>query len=235
MTYSRYAIYYTTGPGPLSDFAAAWLGWDIETGTPRAHPDLPGLPLAIDKITQTPRKYGFHATIKPPFRLAPGRTGDELLRDARALVASQGRVTLDGLSLSQRGRFLALTVTGETEALNTLAATMVRDLDHFRAPATQDELTRRRAARLSPRQDALLLDWGYPYVFEEFRFHMTLSGKLSEDVMPAVRDRLRIALDPLLQGPVTIGTLSLAGERPDKMFEILEHLPLSPAKQGASG
>ncbi|MEC7300555.1 MAG: DUF1045 domain-containing protein, partial [Pseudomonadota bacterium] len=117
--------------------------------------------------------------------------------------------------------------------LRRACAHRVPSVVRARAPARPR--TRRRAARLSPRQDALLLDWGYPYVFEEFRFHMTLSGKLSEDVMPAVRDQLRIALDPLLQGPMTIGTLSLAGERPDKLFEIIEHLPLSPAKQGVGG
>jgi hypothetical protein len=36
------------------------------------------------------------------------------------------------------------------------------------------------AAPLSERQRALLIEWGYPYVFDEFRFHMTLSSSLAD-------------------------------------------------------
>ena len=31
---------------------------------------------------------------------------------------------------------------------------------------------------LTDRQEALLTQWGYPYVMEEFRFHITLTGAL---------------------------------------------------------
>ena len=70
----RFAIYYAPRGGAFADAAAAWLGWDLTRGRAVAQPDLPGLvdlPGLAD-LTAEPRKYGFHGTIKPPFRLAGG-------------------------------------------------------------------------------------------------------------------------------------------------------------------
>ena len=226
MTHTRYAIYYPPAPGPLADFGARWLGWDIAEGRARAHPALRPLSRPVEEITRTPRKYGFHATVKPPFRLAPGTTSEDLTEAARALCASCAPVTLDGLRLARIGRFLALVPVGDTQALAGLAATMVRDLDRFRAPAEPAELARRRGKGLSERQDALLLQWGYPYVMEEFRFHMTLSGSLSEDLAAETAGVLEAGFESILSGQVKIADLSLVGERPDGCFEIVHRLPL---------
>ena len=224
MTYSRYAIYYTPAPGPLADFGAAWLGWDIATGTERPHPDIPGLPEPVSKITKTPRKYGFHATIKPPFRLAPETTEADLSAAAEAVCAGLSPVTLDGLRLARIGHFLALVPEGDTAALSHLAATMVKDLDHFRAPADEAELTRRRARGLSPRQEEMLTSWGYPYVLDEFRFHMTLSGGFGEDVLTRTIEAISPRIDSLLPSPFVISDMSLVGERPDGRLEIVRKL-----------
>jgi len=205
------------------DFTACWLGWDVLSGEPVEHPDLP---LPVDQITATPRKYGFHGTIKPPFALANGTTQAELREAARDLCATLSPVTLEALELSRLGRFLALTPKSDSTALGDLAAEYVRELDRFRAPATEAELARRRQANLSPRQDALLLEWGYPYVMEEFRFHMTLSGRLDKDQIDRVADMLRPELAPWLETPHRIEALALVGERPDKNFELIEYLPL---------
>lgn len=223
MTYSRYAIYYVPAPGPLMDFPASWLGWDVLTGTPVAHPDLP---LDVAAITATPRKYGFHGTVKPPFALAEGCSAGALAQAARYLCAGIAPVTLDALEVSRIGPFLALTPVGNTAALAALAATCVRDLDPFRAPPTEAELARRRKAKLSPRQEALLLDWGYPYVMDEFRFHMTLSGRLDVGQLDDVAKVLRAEMAPWLGQPHRIEALALVGERADKNFELIEVLPL---------
>jgi hypothetical protein len=45
-------------------------------------------------------------------------------------------------------------------------------------PLTEEELTRRRKAELTPEQDKLLVDWGYPWVLDEFNFHFSLTGSL---------------------------------------------------------
>ncbi|MEL7260424.1 MAG: DUF1045 domain-containing protein [Pseudomonadota bacterium] len=224
--FKRYAIYYTPAPGSaLADFGAAWLGWDSATGRAVAHPDAAGLDVAA--ITGTPRKYGFHGTIKPPFRLAEGQTADALAAELAALCADAAPVTLDGLTLARLGKFLALVPDGDAAALAHLAARAVQELDHFRAPATDAELAKRRAARLSPAQDALLVQWGYPYVLDEFRFHLTLSGRLEADVAAAAEKALTPMLAELSLRPYGITGLTLLGEDEDGMFHQITRYALT--------
>ncbi|HBR36147.1 MAG TPA: phosphonate metabolism protein, partial [Sulfitobacter pontiacus] len=63
--FKRYAIYYTPPPGDFARRGAVWLGWDVQAGEAVAHPDIEGLDIA--KLTQRPRKYGLHGTVKAPF------------------------------------------------------------------------------------------------------------------------------------------------------------------------
>ena len=63
--------------------------------------------------------------------------------------------------------------------LQDLADRCVVEFDEFRRPAGDAELARRRGAGLTPRQDELLLRWGYPYVLEQWRFHLTLTARLA--------------------------------------------------------
>ena len=227
MSFTRYAIFHTPGPGPLADFCAGWLGWDVLNGTPAHQVAVDNLPLAKDTITETPRKYGFHGTIKPPFRLAPEQTEGDLIASLESFCAHTTVVTLDGLELAQLGRFLALIPVGDGGALNTLAAEVVRRFDKFRAPMTQAELARRRARPLNPRQEELLQQWGYPYVMEEFRFHLTLTSKLPKTRASATREALLPHLTPLLPTPFTLESLSLVGEGPDGRFRVIKRYPLA--------
>ena len=177
MSYTRFAIYYLPPEGALADFGAAWLGWDCVTARAVVPPHVPGL----HDVTMTPRKYGFHGTLKPPFRLAE-RTDLAGLQEAMVQMAAIcAPAQSDGLALTALGRFLALTPVGDSSGIARVAATYVEALDAFRAPPGEAELARRRKARLSERQEALLQRWGYPYVMGEFRFHMTLSKRIKED------------------------------------------------------
>lgn len=63
--------------------------------------------------------------------------------------------------------------------------------DGFRAPLSLDERDRRLAAGLSGRQIGNLDKWGYPYVLEDFRFHMSLTGKVRDE---GLRHELKEAL-----------------------------------------
>jgi putative phosphonate metabolism protein len=222
MSYSRLAIYHVPHRGALADFGAAWLGWDVARGSAVVQPDLPGL----HDITMTPRKYGFHATLKPPFRLAEGRTLAELERAAAALAASLKPAPCEGLQLATLGRFLALTPFGDRAAVQRVAETCVRDLDPFRAPASEAELARRRKAGLSARQEALLTQWGYPYVMEEFRFHLTLSGQLPAEAIAGWRETLLDRL-PDLPRPFVLDAIALCGERDDGRFEVIHRYTLA--------
>jgi len=222
-SFTRYALYYAPPEGPLADFGAAWLGWDLAAAAPLPHPAIPGVDVA--RVTDTPRKYGFHATLKPPMRLAEGRSAHDLALAVGALCATLAPVRLEGLALTRIGRFLALTPVGDAAALNTTAAAIVADLDGFRAAPDAAELARRRAAGLSPAQEAQLARWGYPYVMEEFHFHMTLSGPL-DDPAP-VEAALRPLLAPLPLAPFEIDAVALVGERPDGMFQLIHRYALS--------
>ena len=225
--FNRYAVYYAPEPGDLAYFAAAWLGWDAAAGVARAHPELAGLPLPVADITATPRKYGFHGTIKPPFRLANGSSRAALAQDLADLASRLRPATMDGLTLHRLGRFLALTPSGDTAALAAMAGHVVQALDHHRAPALPDELARRRAAGLTPAQDQNVTKWGYPYVMDEFRFHLTLTGKLPKTDVQRVADALRPALSPLLPCPFRVNSLCLFGEAADGMFHLLHRYALT--------
>lgn len=225
--YKRYAIYYAPEPGPLAEFGAAWLGWDPLAGTTRAPLRLSGLPKRLSDLTEAPRRYGFHATIKPPFRLVEGSDIALLHRSAAALAGQLKPVLLDGLTLSRLSGFLALTARGDTRALGALAGSVVEALDGFRTAPTQADRARRNPDRLSARQRRLLDRWGYPYVMEEFRFHMTLTGPLRDDEAERTRAVLAPVLAPLIDRPLRIASLCLFGEAEDGRFHNLHRYTLS--------
>lgn len=225
--FKRYAVYYAPQSGALADFAADWLGWDACAGAARAQPEIAGLPRPVSEITATPRKYGFHGTIKPPFRLAGGSDLSAVKADLAALAARLAPVEMAGLHLHALGRFLALTPVGDAGALAALAADVVRGLDAHRAPAPPEELARRRGAGLSAAQEENLIRWGYPYVMDQFRFHLTLTGKLAKGEVDQVAAALAPVLGPILPAPFRVESLCLFGEDADGMFHLLHRYALT--------
>ena len=224
--FHRYAVYYTPEPGaPLAEFGAHWLGWDSARGAARTHLDMGTLDVA--GITATPRKYGFHGTIKPPFRLADGMTPEAPAESLAILCASAAPVTLEGLHLARLGRFLALVPTGEAHELAGLAARAVKELGAFRAPAKEAELIKRRAARLNPAQDANLVQWGYPYVLDQFRFHLTLTGRLAPELIAQAEAALDAPLAQLDLAPYHMAGLTLLGEDDAGRFHQIHRYPLT--------
>lgn len=222
-SFDRYAIYFSPEQA-LAEAGAAWLGWDMVAGLHRPHPELTGIDLST--ITERPRKYGLHATIKPPFVLAHGASFADLRNATCSLCTTFAPVILTGLKVSALGPFLALTIAGKQEAAAALAGEAVRRLDAFRAPLSEDALARRRQARLTPAQDQHLRDWGYPYVLDEFQFHITLTGRLSRADEKTARVAAETYFEPLLPKPFIIGSLSLAGQKSDGMFYEIERFSL---------
>jgi len=220
----RYAVYYAPPEGEFARRADAWLGWDAATGQPLTPPELD---LPAEEITRDPRRYGFHGTLKPPFRLAEGRDAEALHRAVEALAARLSPVVLPGLRLASLGGFLALVPEGDTAPLQTLAATVVAALDGFRAPLTEAEIARRRPEQLTPRQRELLELWGYPYVMEEFRFHLTLTDRLEEPLAAEAARILEAHFAPVLPRPFKVSDLCLFGEAGDGRFHLLHRYTLS--------
>ncbi|WP_296659388.1 DUF1045 domain-containing protein [Paraburkholderia sp.] len=179
---SRFAIYYA----PPRDSAwwregSAWLGRDAETREPLSSPQPAGLSRPLAALTVAPRRYGWHGTLVPPFRLAPGVTPDALFAAAQRWAATRAcfEVAVEAATL---GRFVALRPVDDAgeAALREVAADALRTLAPLRAEQTCGERTRRLDATLTARQRAYVEEWGYPYVFDEYRFHMTLSDSLDD-------------------------------------------------------
>jgi len=222
MIYKRFALYYLPPAGSLADFGSAWLGWDVVAGCPVPRLTVEGL----EAVTETPAKYGFHATLKPPFRLHEGQDVSALRAATADLASTLTPASCNGLALAPLGRFLALVPHGDTTGIAQVAATCVRKLDRFRAPPEYAELERRRKAGLTPEQDALLLRWGYPYVMQAFRFHMTLTGRLSREALAHWTATLERHM-PALPAPFDLSEIVLCGEREDGRFEQIERYRLA--------
>ncbi|MDT0683182.1 DUF1045 domain-containing protein [Roseicyclus sp. F158] len=222
MSYTRVAVYYLPPGGDLARFGASWLGWDVAQGCPAPQPAIAGLA----EVTEAPRKYGFHGTLKPPFRLAEGLDIAALEEAVESVARTGAPARADGLALTTLGGFLAFTPVGDAAAIERLAASCVTELDAFRAPAGPNEIARRRGAGLTSRQDALLTRWGYPYVMEEFHFHLTLTGRLPKDKAEGWYREARARL-PELPVPFVMEDVALAGERPDGRFELIRRFPLT--------
>lgn len=217
----RFAIYYAPRDGGFADAAAAWFGWDLARGHAVAQPEVPG----IDALTAEPRKYGFHGTIKPPFRLADAASPDQLSRAVAALAQELQPVEMPGLDLVLLEGFLAF-IPGPQAAVSALADRVVRVLDPFRAPLTEAEVARRRPDSLTPRQRDLLTLYGYPFVMEEFQFHLTLSGRLQGAEVTRLHREAEAHFSGQLPVPFVLQDLCLCGEDQAGRFHLLHRYPL---------
>ncbi|MEM1384437.1 MAG: DUF1045 domain-containing protein [Pseudomonadota bacterium] len=215
--YARYAVFWAPPKGSaLAKIGAAWLGWDAEAraAPPRQRLDLPD-GIAAETITAAPRRYGLHATLKPPIRLAEGLTPDDLDGALADLARTRAAIDAPGLTLGDSLGFVSLRPAKASTALDALAAACVTTLDHFRAPAPAEETARRRAAGLTERQERHLTVWGYPYVLEEFRFHVTLSSRLAPDAAQAVVAALTPHFAPSLGPGLSVSEICLFGDPGD--------------------
>lgn len=179
---ARYAVYYAPrAEEPLAVAAAQWLGRNPESGEPRRLVPVPGLSWdRLVELTADPRLYGFHGTLKPPIALCDGATERDFIEAVGRLAAAERAIEVPAMRLAEISGFVALVPEGRHAELQDLADRCVVEFDEFRRPADAAELAKRRAAGLSPRQEDLLLRWGYPHVLEQGRFHLTLTGRVGE-------------------------------------------------------
>lgn len=226
----RYAIYFVPAADTaLYRFGATALGYDCFTGTDV--PTFDALPVDAGvwrELTAEPRRYGFHATLKAPFGLATERNEAELVAAfelfARGLAAFP---TIDPeVRLLQR--FVAIVPAGENAALHALAASCVTHFDGFRAPPTEAERNRRRTAHLTAQQIAHVERWGYPYVFDAFRFHMTLTRALAPDCQALMLAYLRERFSRCCgERPIPIDRLALLRQDgPESRFVVIAYVPI---------
>jgi putative phosphonate metabolism protein len=226
-TDARFAVYYA--PSRASGWWQAgseWLGGDAESGVAYTPPQPDTLARAVSELTLAPRRYGWHGTLVAPFRLADGVSPCEVLDEARRWSRAQQPFVLP-VEAATLGDFVALRpATSEGEAgMRALASSALRRLDGLRAKPSAADLARRLAAPLTQRQRALLVEWGYPYVFDEFRFHMTLSSSLdAADERAALVAWWQQKITRL--GPLVVDNAALFVEpAPGQSFVLWQRLP----------
>lgn len=198
-TKPRYGVYYTPRKSdPLWEKGSTWLGRDAFANEPLLRPDVEGFSdQDINELTSSPRRYGFHSTLKAPFELSEAKTEDELLEFAQAFAAKRSSFRAK-ISPQALGKFVALRLDYDpNENMTELHTACVKDFEPFRASMTDADIARRRKSNLSPEQDALMLKWGYPYIFDGFRFHITQSNKIQDEDL---RNRFLSALNKHYDG-----------------------------------
>lgn len=214
----RYAVYYAPRPGGFANRATGWLA-----GTQ----SLPGLPRPAGDLTTDARCYGFHGTIRAPFRPAEGVDHERIAATVADLAARLTPVRCAGLLMENLHGFIALTPQGGEAAVLELGAMVVEGTDTLRAPLTAAEIARRRPETLTSRQRTLLGIWGYPFVMEEFRFHLTLTDRLPDAEVAPVMAALDAHFEPVLPRPFVMEDLCLFGEDQGGAFHLLHRYALT--------
>jgi putative phosphonate metabolism protein len=229
---ARYAIYHAPpADAPLTRFGAALLGYDAFVPKELTPPPQATAAFADwHELTADPRKYGFHATLKAPFLLKDGATEAELVAAFDRFVATPRTIPVITPVVRAIGSFIAVVPDAPVAALTQLADDCVRDFEPLRAPLSDHDRQRRLKSPLTPRQIEHLDRWGYPYVFEEFRFHMTLTGSLPatkrETVLPFLQAEFaRLDLTSHSIGHIAIFRQANSGAR----FTVLRYAALRPS------
>jgi hypothetical protein len=229
MQYERYAIYWApAAESGLSALACSWFGSDSESGKAILDRNFLGLsPNLAESAVTSPRRYGLHATMKAPFRLAPNSNAAMLGDSLGAFCARRRCIRTGPLRLTRFSRFLALVPQPPRAELEWLADECTTYFDRFRAPLS-DADRERRSGSLTSLEAAQLEEFGYPYIFSSFMFHITLAGPLGEADLDRVEAALAPAVAPLTEADFNVDELCLFWDPGGgAMFRIFGRYPLA--------
>jgi putative phosphonate metabolism protein len=236
-SFPRYAIYYVSAPGTdLDRFGAQLLAYDAFSGEDLPFPD--GImKMAPDwrDLTREPRKYGFHATLKAPLSLARDKTEAGLVAACEAFAATPRPIPVIKPVVGSISGFIAVVPAEPSAELERLAADCTIAFDSFRAPLTAEDRARRNPSALTPRQCKHLDRWGYPYVMEDFRFHMTLTGRLGAERREPVLAMLRSRFSKIGLKTLAVDRIALCRQDDaDCRFRVVSHWKLGMEDLSAS-
>ncbi|MBX4941351.1 DUF1045 domain-containing protein [Rhizobium binae] len=207
----RYAICFTPpASDPLSLVAANWLGRNVFSGDMLEPPAVRGLGIhEIAFHTAVPRRYGFHGVLKAPFHLSGDMSESQLLRDLMRFAGTLAPFQISRLEIARLGSFYSLMPSAPCEQIEYLASAIVQEFDRYRAPLSEADIERSDPDGLSAAQFANLHRWGNPYVMDEFRFHMPVTGSINAIDMPRIESALRTVFEPVLKEPVMVSNVAL--------------------------
>ena len=228
--YKRFAVYFAPpAESSLGRFGNMWLGHDPESGQPVEPSSLDDEAIQTrQQVIAAPSRYGFHGTLKPPFALADPYNLATLENALERLARSFDALVIPALQLKTIGRFIALVPAELSPSLQRLSETCVRDLDIFRLPESPAERQKRLKPGMTSKQIDYLERWGYPYVMSEFRFHLTLTGSLEDDLLEKAFQTLNRLTADMINEPVSINTIALFGDPGDnKPFRLIKRFPCS--------
>lgn len=210
----RFAIFYAPDrSSSLWRKSAEWLGWDAAAQTFLKQPDFKKIPSAeFVEATKSPRRYGFHATLKPPMRLAAGVNLDRLQAVARALSAKLAAAPIGRLEVKLIDGFLALVPQKQKKPLTQLAADCVDYFEPMRAPLEVEERLVRMSAGLNDAQIQMLDQYGYPYVKDQFRMHLSLTGRLEPSQQQVFASAAEKWFGPTLEEDYALNAISVYHE-----------------------
>lgn len=210
----RYALYAAPAVDhPLHGIAVSWLGRDAVDGADLPLPHVAGLSGgAIETYLADPARYGFHATLKAPFSLKEGMDEASLIAAVDAFAATSQPLVIPELVVRRLGRFFALVPNEPVDALDEWVGRIVIAFEPFRAPLCAADIARRRAAGLTLEEERNLVEWGYPYVFGAFRFHMSLTGRVPREDTELIEAAIRQHFAAVEGKPFTIDRLALFAE-----------------------
>jgi putative phosphonate metabolism protein len=225
----RFAIYFAPpATSELWQRAAHWLGRDAVTGhVPNA--GIPGISgEELTALTPSAARYGFHATLKAPMALAEGVSRETLEAELTAFGLRHGPVTIGRLKPELLDGFLALTPVVQSAELTEFAGKAVAELDALRAPMSAHDREKRLKSNLTPYQIGLMDHYGYPYVMDQFLFHMTLTDRMAEETRGPVVAAAQKWFAPILDDNVLLDRISLFHEaEPGAPFQRVADFPLS--------
>lgn len=232
----RYAIYYVPAPGTaLALMGRGVIGYDVDSGTDVPFVETCGMgDAAWTEATREPRGYGFHATLKAPFRLLASVTEFDLTKEVGTLAARLARPASFALAVEALTRFVALVPNEPSYDIERLASEVVVGLDGLRAPLTVRDRERRLAVGLTERQRGYLEAYGYPYVREEFRFHLTLAGPLIPAIRNSVKECLKTRFEEIDCTCVVDALTVLRQDHGYARFRVIARCPLALPPDGAA-
>jgi putative phosphonate metabolism protein len=225
----RFAIYFAPpATSELWQRAAHWLGRDAATGN-ISNGGIPGISAEkLTALTPSATRYGFHATMKAPMALADGVSRSDLEAALTQFASRHAPVAIGRLELKLLDGFLALTPVVQSFELTEFAGKAVAELDPFRAPMSAEDRAKRLKSKLTPYQIELMDQYGYPYVMDQFLFHMTLTDRMAAEQREPVVDAARGWFAPILPDNVLLDRLSLFHEaEPGAPFTRIADFPLS--------
>ncbi len=221
----RYAIYFVpAADSNLYRFGSSVLGYDCYGGNAVGFPDEVGNgAVNWNEITALPRRYGFHATLKAPFYLSPSCTERQLVNALHSFAGLGHAVRSFTPTLRLLDDFFAAVPSQADATIEDLPASCTTIFDAYRAPMSPQERARRIALGLNQSQIQNLDRWGNPYVLSEFRFHMTLTGRVPARRRKAIQASLLATMHRLpVERSIAIDRLTLLKQgSPDGFFRVV--------------